>query len=247
MAAGVRSPGAPAKRGATLGPMTGDDRKLRGRVLLRVVLGVILIGALIFGPAGGLDFWPGWMFMVAIFSPMLAATAYLLRRDPALLQRRLRSGEPQPEQRRIIALTNLVFIAGLALPGLDHRFGWSQLPWPLIVAGNLGVVASYALIFRVLQTNSYASRTVTVDAEQQVIDTGPYAQVRHPMYSGMLAMMACAALGLGSLWTLLFFALTLPPLLWARLVSEERLLLRELPGYADYCQRVRWRLIPRLL
>ncbi|NVB38502.1 isoprenylcysteine carboxylmethyltransferase family protein [Pseudenhygromyxa sp. WMMC2535] len=224
---------------------SADERRdIAKKTLVRLVAGFLSIAAILFIPAGTLRYWAGWLYMAVFLGPASAAGIYFLRHDRALLARRLRTKESQSDQRWIIALTNTLFIAGFILPGLDFRFGWSQLPWPVILAANALVAAGYALVFWVLRTNSYASRTIEVDAGQRVIDTGPYAWIRHPMYTGVLVMMLASPLALGSLWALLPFALLLPPLLVWRIRGEERVLGEQLVGYASYCARVRWRLIP---
>ena len=215
------------------------------RLALRIVLGIAFIGALLLLPAGSWAFWPAWLFMVVLFGPMIFVTFYFLRHDRALLARRMERREVEPEQRIIIALSALVCIGGFALPGLDFRFGWSSLPLAVILAANLVVLLGYLLTFWVLKTNSFAARTIRVETAQEVIDTGPYASVRHPMYTGVLFMMLASPLALGSLWTLPVFLL-IPPLLVWRILNEEKVLREELDGYTEYCGRVRYRLLPGL-
>lgn len=213
------------------------------RALLRVVLGVLVIGAILFLPAGTLRYWEGWIWMGTFLGPMLLATLYFARTDPALLERRMQAREERGAQKKIIGLTNLVFVGGFLLPGFDHRFGWSDVPlWVALVADGV-VLASYLFVLWVLRTNSYASRTIRVEEGQRVIDHGPYAWVRHPMYTGVVVMMLASPIALGSLWAVIPFLL-LPPLLILRIRDEEAALRVELPGYPEYCERVRWRLIP---
>jgi protein-S-isoprenylcysteine O-methyltransferase Ste14 len=171
---------------------------------------------------------------------------YLRRHDPALLERRMQSREVEPEQRKMVVITNLLFLIGFLLPGFDFRFGWSQLPALVMIVADVIMLLGYVFITWVFRTNSYASRTIQVEQAQQVIDTGPYAYVRHPMYSGFLLMMVAAPLALGSLWATLVIAGPLPVLLGWRIRGEERVLREQLPGYVDYCERVRWRLVPGL-
>lgn len=219
--------------------------KLLLRVVLRFGLGMVFLGGLFFLTAGTWRFWPAWIFCSVLFVPMMGVVAYLFRRDPALLERRITYGESQPTQKKVIAAYNLVYIAGYSLPGLDHRFAWSEVPLAVVLVANAVVFFAYLWVAWVLVTNSYASRTVRVEAEQTLIDTGPYAQVRHPMYTGVAVMTLASPLALGSYWALLpvLFA---PPLLAWRIRDEERLLREELPGYVEYCERVPWRLVPGL-
>jgi protein-S-isoprenylcysteine O-methyltransferase Ste14 len=218
-------------------------RPLILRVAIRWLLGVVGIGALLFLPAGTWAYWPGWLYCGVLFIPMLFVAGYLLEHDPALLERRLRSKERYADQRVLISLFSLVVLAGFTIPGFDFRFGWSHVPTAVIVGSAAIVLAGYLLFFSVLRTNSYASRVVEVEAGQAVITTGPYARVRHPMYTAFLLMYLFTPLALGSYWALLPFALIVP-LLVLRIRSEERVLRRDLDGYAVYCEQVRHRLIP---
>jgi protein-S-isoprenylcysteine O-methyltransferase Ste14 len=205
-----------------------------------------VIGALLFGGAGTWRYVEGWIFLAVFTGCSLATTVYLLRRDPGLLERRVKAGpaaEPRPLQRLIQALASAAFIAIIAVPALDRRFGWSHVPIPLVAAGELLVGAGFLIVARVFRANSFASAVVEVGAAQRVIDTGPYALVRHPMYAGALILLAGVPLALGSFWGLLALAPFTAILVW-RLLDEEALLARDLPGYADYCRRTRHRLIP---
>lgn len=214
-------------------------------IVLRVVLGIGVIGAIVFVPAGTWRFWPGWIWCGSFLVPMVLASVYFMARDPALIARRMQVREKEPAQRVIIAVSSVVMLGGFAVPGLDHRFGWSDVPMAAVIAADALVLASYLFVLWVLRTNSYASRTIQVESEQEVIDTGPYAHVRHPMYSGVVVMMLASPIGLGSWWALLPFLLV-PPLLVLRILDEERVLREQLEGYSEYCERVRWRLVPGL-
>jgi len=175
-------------------------------------------------------------------------TVYLMRNDPALLQRRM-SGGPAAEKRSVqkiaMLLVSIGFIASLAVPAFDYRLGRSKVPLEATVAGDVLVVLSFYVIFLACKENTFASSTVEVAADQRVISTGPYAWVRHPMYTGALLLFLGTPLALGSYWGLIAFAAYLPGILW-RLLDEERLLAETLPGYAEYRQEVRWRLIPKI-
>jgi len=213
--------------------------------IIRLVSGVVVIAACLFWPAGTFNYWQAWAWLAALFVPMSISLVYLIRRDPALLERRTRTNETRPEQRLVIAASTLYFLVIFLLPGFDKRFGWSQVPVWLVLLADLGVVAGYGLYILVLQTNSYASRVIEVEQGQRVISTGPYALVRHPMYSAMILLMSATPLALGSFWAFLP-SLGLIPLLAVRAKDEEKLLMKELTGYREYTQKTRYRLFPGL-
>ncbi|HZU83524.1 MAG TPA: isoprenylcysteine carboxylmethyltransferase family protein [Polyangiaceae bacterium] len=209
---------------------------------------VVVMGLFIFAPAGTLRFCEGWAFLGLFFGAALAITVFLARKDPALLERRTKAGpvaEKERSQKIIQGVASISFVATMVVPALDHRFGWSRAPLPAVMAGDALVVLGFLVVFLVFRENTYTSSVIEVAAEQRVIDTGPYAVVRHPMYAGALVLVAGIPLALGSLLGLV----TLPPfamvIVW-RLLDEERFLAVRLPGYADYCRKVRWRLIPHL-
>jgi protein-S-isoprenylcysteine O-methyltransferase Ste14 len=210
---------------------------------LRLAFGLVIIGAMLFWPAGTFDYWQGWMWLIVLSVSLTFILAYLAQRDPALLDRRARYGEARPEQRLIIGLTALLYLAAFLLPGFDQRFGWSNVPAWVSIAAQIVVIASLAFIFRVYQINTYASRVVEVQEGQQVITSGPYALVRHPMYLGMSLLMIASPLALGSWWAVLP-TLLLPFFLAARAKDEESLLADELKGYREYMQKTRYRLFP---
>ncbi len=211
--------------------------------IVRLAFGMIFIGAMFFWPAGTFDYWQAWMWLAVLFLSLIFILVYLAQRDPALLDRRARYGETRPEQRIIIALSALLYLAAFLLPGFDRRFGWSNIPAWVSIAAQIIVLASLVFIFWVYKTNTYASRVVEVQEEQQVIASGPYALVRHPMYLGMILMMILSPLALGSWWAVLP-TLVLPFILAARAKDEEALLADELKGYREYMQKTRYRLFP---
>lgn len=211
----------------------------------RWVLGLVVLGALFFIPAGTFHYWQAWAYLGVLFIPMTLALAYLLRRDPALLERRLKAREAAPEQRAAIALSGVAIIGTLLVAALDRRFGWSHVPVPVTVVGLGLVLVSYGLFFLVLRENSYASRVIEVSEAQRVISTGPYAVVRHPMYVATNAMFLATPLALGSWWALVPAVLVLPGMVW-RILDEEKQLREGLPGYREYCEKVRWRQVPGL-
>jgi protein-S-isoprenylcysteine O-methyltransferase Ste14 len=224
--------------------------KLAVQTLLTILAMVIGMGALLFLPAWTLDYWQAWVFIVLVVSCSNAIGVYLALKDPALLARRWRAG-PTAEKRPVQRIAQTFFILGvdavLVLCALDHRFVWSPpVPVPVSVAGNLLVALGVLLVFLGLRANSYAASTVEVSEGQQLISTGPYGIVRHPMYSGVLLMGAGTPLALGSWWGLLPSALGAPAYLIVRILDEETLLKSDLPGYTEYMQRVRYRLVPHV-
>lgn len=219
--------------------------KLYVKTIKSAIFGITAFAALIFLPAGTLNYWRGWAFLTTFVFSTLTITIYLARNDRKLLERRLSAGpqaEKEPAQRVIVTLIILLFAATLLFSALDWRFQWSPVaPW-LSIAGDVLVFLSYLFFIWVFRKNSYAASTIQITEDQKVISTGPYALVRHPMYTGALVMFAGIPLALGSWWGLLFFFLTLPVLMW-RLLDEERFLRKNLPGYTEYTQKVRYRLI----
>ncbi len=203
----------------------------------------IFMGLMLFLPAGSLDYWQAWIYCGVLFIPMSFVVFYFLKKDPELLERRMRIRETEEKQKTIQIFGSIIFFIGFIVSGLDHRYHWSNVPVLLVIVANAIVLSGYILVFFVLRENSYASRIIEVEKGQKVITTGPYAIVRHPMYLGVLLMYLSTPLALGSYWALIFF-LPLLPLIVARLLNEEEVLLRELPGYKEYCQKTRYRLIP---
>jgi protein-S-isoprenylcysteine O-methyltransferase Ste14 len=220
-----------------------SSAKVRRLALIRLVGGVVAIGAMFFLPAGTIRYWQAWVYMLVLLVPLFIFTAYLFLRNPALLERRMKSHEVEPEQRKIIAFSTTVLLAAFIVPGLDRRFGWSSVPTWLVLVSDVIVLLSLVLFTLVLRENEYAGRTVEVEQRQRVITTGPYSLVRHPMYLAVLLMYGFSPLALGSFWAMIVVAI-LPVVLVARIVNEEKVLLRDLDGYADYCEAVRYRLIP---
>src|SRR6266403_1332560 len=218
-------------------------RSLAARLILRTLISVIIVAVFLFLPAGSLRYWQGWAFMALWFLPMLIASPYFLMHDPQLVERRLQTKEKSSEQKTIIRLAQPIVFANLLVPGLDYRFGWSRVPLWLTILSEALVLAGYLITFWVMKENSFASRTVQVMEGQRVISTGPYRVVRHPMYFGAVLMLLFTPLALGSSWALPGFLLV-GVLIVLRLLHEESVLSRELPGYSEYCERTRYRLIP---
>ena len=217
--------------------------KLLFSALIKFTLGLVLVGALLFLPAWTLQYPNAWLFLALLFLPMLLMGAVMLCKAPALLAKRLRNKEKQKAQQGVIALSGLMFPAGFVLSALDFRYGWSHVPlWAVITASALFLLG-YGLYAEVMRENAYLSRTVEVQEGQQVISTGLYGVVRHPMYLATLLMFLPLPLILGSLWGLIPFALY-PVLIVVRLLDEERVLSDGLAGYTDYKAKVKYRLIP---
>jgi len=219
---------------------------LNQRAWVRSALSLVVFMAMLFIPAGTLQFWPGWLYGFIFAASTTAISVYFLKHDPKLVERRMKVGpaaEQRPAQKIIMAITLAGFILLIVLPGLDYRWHWSYMPPWLVLAANVVLVLSFAICFIVLKQNSYAASTIRVEADQPVVSTGLYAIVRHPLYSGALLLMLVTPLALGSYWTLLVAFALIPVLMW-RLLDEERFLKQNLPGYADYCRATRFRLIP---
>jgi protein-S-isoprenylcysteine O-methyltransferase Ste14 len=218
------------------------------RLALRFAIMAPLSCALLLLPAGTVRFWPGWVFLGVFLGSSVALTAYLFRHDPQLLARRMQNREPAREQKIFRMFWIPLWIGGLTLPGFDYRFGWSRtfaggVPVWLILLCQALVLCAFLIVNQAMRANTFASSTIQVESGQKVISTGLYRFVRHPMYSGFLLLILATPLALGSYVALPVFALLVPVLVY-RLTNEEKTLRRELAGYADYCQRTRFRLVP---
>jgi len=196
-----------------------------------------------FLPAGTLAYWQAWVYLAILLVPMFLVFSYLLRNNPQLLERRMQMREREVTQQRLIGVTIVYFLVAFLLPGFDRRWGWSNVPTWLVLVADLGVVAGYGLFILVLKENQFASRTVQVEQEQQVVSSGPYAFVRHPMYLGVVLMYLASPLALGSYWALLP-SVGIIPILVVRIVNEEKVLERDLAGYREYEQKTRYRMLP---
>ena len=217
--------------------------KLLTEALVKFTCGLLLVGLLIFLPAGTLRYPYGWLLIGLLFVPMLIAGFVMLAKSPDFLKKRLDAKEKQAAQKGVLAFSGLMFIAGFVVAGLDFRFGWSQMPtWVVIIASVLFVV-SYALYAEVMRENAYLSRAIKVEEGQTVVDTGLYGIVRHPMYMVTILLFLMIPLVLGSWYALIAFAFY-PAIIIVRLKDEEDLLTRELPGYTEYKQKVKYRIIP---
>ena len=216
---------------------------LKKKIIIRFAMLPIFLGILLFLPAGSIKFWEAWFYCIVLTAPMLFAVIYFLKKDPELLERRIKMKEKEKEQKAIIMLSSVIFLVGFIIPGLDYRFHWSEVPTFLVIAADAFVLLGYLVFLLVLKENSYASRIIEVDKEQKVISSGPYTIVRHPMYLGIMLIFLSTPIALGSFWALIPFIL-LPILLVFRILNEEKILLKELAGYKEYCQKTHYRLIP---
>jgi protein-S-isoprenylcysteine O-methyltransferase Ste14 len=226
--------------------MVSTSRVANMKALGGLVCLLLVVAALLFLPAGTLDYWQAWVFLAVLGGCSLVITLYLMKKDPALLQRRLRAGpaaEKEGSQKIIQTITAVGFIAMLVVPALDHRLGWSPVPAYVSLAGDALVALGFLITFFVYRENTFASATIEIAPGQRVISTGLYAHVRHPMYMGGLFCFIGMPLALGSWWGLFVFLVILPALIW-RIVDEEKLLASNLPGYVEYCRKVRYRLVP---
>jgi protein-S-isoprenylcysteine O-methyltransferase Ste14 len=209
---------------------------------------VVVLAVALFASAGTVRWTQGWVFLGLFSASALAITVYLARKDPALLERRVQAGpiaEKEPRQKVIQGLSSLSFLSMLVIPALDRRYGWSQAPLPVVVAGDVMVLVGFLIVFRVFRENTFTSSVIEVAAEQRVVDSGPYAVVRHPMYAGALVLVAGIPMALGSLAGLATWPPMAAVIVW-RLLDEERFLLGHLRGYAGYRAKVRARLVPRV-
>ena len=217
--------------------------KLLVEALTKFACGLLLVGLLIFLPAGTLEFTYGWLLMALLFIPMLIAGFVMLFKSPDFLKKRLDAKEKQGKQKGVVAVSGLMFIAGFVVAGLDHRFGWSAMPQWVTVAASVVFLIDYALYAEVMRENAYLSRTIKVEDGQTVVDTGLYGIVRHPMYAVTVDLFLMIPLILGSWWALLVFAIY-PAVIIVRLKDEEELLTKELPGYEEYKKKVKYRILP---
>jgi protein-S-isoprenylcysteine O-methyltransferase Ste14 len=221
-------------------------KNLNVRAFSGLLFLIIVIAAMLFLPAWTINYWQAWVFLIVFFVTVSVITLYLMKKDPKLLERRVKAGpvaEKQISQKIIQSLASLAFISIFVLSAIDYRFKWSSVPIYIIVAGDIIVFLGLIIVFFVFRENTFTSAIIEVDIKQKVISTGPYRQLRHPMYTGAIIMLLGVPLSLGSWWGIL----TVIPLMLViipRLLDEEKFLTKNLPGYSDYKKEVRYRLIP---
>lgn len=217
--------------------------KLFFQAVGKFLLGFLLVGLFIFVPAGTLDYPNGWLLMAVLFVPMFFAGIVMMFKNPALLKKRLNAKEKQAEQGLVIKLSGLMFLVGFIIAGLGFRFGWYMLPNGVAIVAAVIFLVAYLMYMEVLRENTYLSRTIEVQENQKVIDTGLYGIVRHPMYSVTLLLFLMIPLVLGSVYSFLIF-LVYPFIICKRIKNEEALLEKELKGYREYKRKVKYRLVP---
>ena len=217
--------------------------KLACSALVKFIVGLLFVGTLLFLPAGSFGYLNGWLFLGLLFIPMLLLGVVLLWKAPDLLRKRLDAKEEEKTQKGVVAISGLLFIAGFVVAGLDFRFGWSSVPAWCVIASSVILLISYALYAEVMRENAYLSRTVEVQENQTVVDTGLYGIIRHPMYAVTLWLFLAIPVVLGSWWSLLCFAPYIVVIV-IRIRNEEKVLEEGLDGYSDYKKRVRYRILP---
>lgn len=217
--------------------------KLFFEAIIKFILGVILVGVLIFIPAGTINYINGWLFMGLLFIPMFIVGIIMMIKSPDLLKSRLNAKEKESEQKEVVAFSALMFLVGFVLAGLDYRFGWIQVPSVVVIIASILFVISYIIYAEVLRENTFLSRTIEVQKEQKIIDTGLYGIVRHPMYTATIFLFLSMPLILGSFISFVIF-LIYPFIIIKRLKNEEEVLEKDLKGYKEYKNKVKYRLIP---
>jgi protein-S-isoprenylcysteine O-methyltransferase Ste14 len=221
---------------------------LNAKALLSLLALAVVMGLLLFVPAGTTQYWQAWVYLAVFTGASLLTTLYLMKRDPALLERRMRGGpaaEKETTQRIIMVFTSIAFIALLVVPALDRRFGWSRLRPSAVIAGDTLVAIGFYFVFRVYRENTFSSAIINVVEGQRVVSTGPYALVRHPMYASASLYLVGTPLALSSWWGFVPLAFMMPFLIW-RLFDEEKFLAKNLLGYVEYQKKVPHRLVPHI-
>ncbi len=219
------------------------DKKLFIQAISKYIIGVLLVGVLIFVPAGTLNFWNGWLFMGVLFIPMFIAGIILMFKSPELLRKRLDAKEKEGEQKIVIVLSGLMFLSGFIIAGLNYRFNWIELPSIIVIISAILFFIAYILYAEVMRENAYLSRTIEVQENQKVVDTGLYGIVRHPMYAVTVVLFLTIPLILGSIISFIIF-LTYPIIIAKRIKNEEEVLEKELSGYTEYKKKVKYKMIP---
>jgi len=222
-----------------------DHRAIRRKAFVRMTAAWILLPAFFLVTGGSLLWWEAWTWCAITLAPMTVFLAWIAGKDPEFMARRLKRREPETTQRRIMLAGVPIYLLAFGIPGFDNRFGWSEVPLPAVLIAMAVSLAGYLLILRTFMENRWAGRTVETGDGQQVITTGPYAKVRHPMYVGFLLMYLAAPVALGSWWAVLP-SIAYIPVIVIRIINEEQVLLRDLKGYEEYRSRIRYRLLPHV-
>ena len=219
------------------------NNKLLFQAMIKFLFGVIIVGGLLFIPAESIKYWNAWLFMGLLFIPMFIVGLILMNKNPELLKRRLKAKESEPQQKQVIFLSGLMFILGFIAAGLNYRYSWIKMPNGVVIISTIIFAIAYILYAEVLRENVYLSRTIEVQENQKVIDTGLYGMVRHPMYAITILLFLTIPLILGSIVSFIIF-LVYPIIIIKRIKNEEKVLEKELIGYSEYMKKVKYRLIP---
>lgn len=220
-----------------------EMKSLIKKIIIRFSLVPIVLGLFILVPAGTIIYWQVYVYIAVLVVPMIFVLFYFLQNDPIFLERRTRAKEKEKVQIIIQIVFTFILLSGFVIPGFDKRFGWSDIPIYIVIVADIVILFGYLIIFFVFKQNSYASRVVEVEKSQKVISTGLYGFVRHPMYIGVIIMFIPTPVALGSYWGLIPMV-TIPLAIVFRILNEEKVLCKDLPGYKEYCQKTRYRLIP---
>ena len=219
------------------------DIKLFSQAIIKYVFGVLIVGGLLFIPANSFDYWNGWLFMGLLFIPMFIAGIILMIKNPELLRKRLNAKEKENEQKWVLLFSGLMFIAGFIIAGLNYRYRWIEMPNVVTIISSILFIIAYILYAEVLRENTYLSRTIEVQENQKVIDTGLYGIVRHPMYAVTILLFLTIPLVLGSIISFIIF-LIYPFIIGKRIENEEKVLEKDLKGYTEYKKKVKYKVIP---
>lgn len=220
-----------------------EMKSLIKKIIIRFSLVPIVLGLFILVPAGTINYWQVYVYITVLVVPMIFVLFYFLQNDPIFLERRTRAKEKEKVQIIIQIVFTFILLSGFVIPGFDKRFGWSDIPIYIVIVADIVILFGYLIIFFVFKQNSYASRIVEVEKSQKVISTGLYCFLRHPMYIGVIIMFIPTPVALGSYWGLIPMV-TIPLAIVFRILNEEKVLCKDLPGYKEYCQKTRYRLIP---
>ncbi len=219
------------------------DKKLFFQAIIKFLLGLVLVGLLLFVPAGSFKYWNGWLFLGILFIPMFIAGIIMMIKNPELLRKRLNAKENEDTQKQVLLFSGLMFISGFIIAGLNYRYNWIELPHIVVIISSIIFVISYILYAEVLRENTYLSRTIEVQENQKVVDTGLYGIVRHPMYAVTILLFISMPLILGSIISFIIF-LVYPIIIAKRIKNEEKVLEENLDGYINYKKKVKYKLIP---